>query len=215
MPAPFAALLTLAAGFALGIWLAGSVQRRRLNEATHELRRPLQALALAPAAEGAELWLEHAAAALAELDRRINGGVRPAHRAPTEARTLLEQARRRWSAVDRVRFRPVAGGESVPGDPLALAAALDNLIANALEHGDGPVEVESDGQGAGLRLLVSNRVSEARTVSGPRRPADRRRGHGLRVAAEIVARHGGRLEPPIAGAGPVTAALELPVAAER
>lgn len=88
-----------------GVTLATAVRdgRRRtvLNERLHELRRPLQALALmAPREEvpggAGEGPVEMAAAALAALDREINGERDAAPTAIVALRPLLEAARRRW-----------------------------------------------------------------------------------------------------------------------
>src|SRR3954452_10308974 len=82
---------------ALGVRGAqGERRRRALNECLHELRRPLQALALAaPAAPrsgdcdrvGSSLRL--AAQALERLDLEINGGAATAATAPVRVEPLL------------------------------------------------------------------------------------------------------------------------------
>src|SRR3954447_10307089 len=89
-----------------GVTLATAVRdgRRRtvLNERLHELRRPLQALALmAPrggAPGGGDGPVEMAAAALAALEREINGERGPGATAVVAVRPLFEAARRRWRA---------------------------------------------------------------------------------------------------------------------
>src|ERR1700742_1777078 len=77
-------------------------KRTVLNERLHELRRPLQVLALmAPAAEGpgsGDGPVEMAAVALAALEREINGERGAGTRAIVAVRPLLEAARRRWRA---------------------------------------------------------------------------------------------------------------------
>ncbi len=101
------------------------------------------------------------------------------------------------------------------GDRVRLAQATGNLIANAIEHGGGVVEVGGRVDGAAVRVEVID--------CGPGLPApvavlmrranrDRgSRGHGLAIAAAIAAGHGGRLSaaPSERGARLV---LELPIA---
>src|ERR1700742_1564481 len=78
--------------------------RRRtvLNERLHELRRPLQALALmAPrgvAPDDGDGPVEMASAALAALEREINGERGAGGTALVAVRPLFEAARRRWGA---------------------------------------------------------------------------------------------------------------------
>jgi signal transduction histidine kinase len=83
------------------------------------------------------------------------------------------------------------------GDRVRLAQAIGNLIANALEHGGGPVEVLGSSGGGQVRIEV--------TDSGPGLPAPvaelvrgaaggrGQRGRGLAIAMAIVHAHGGRL----------------------
>ena len=101
-------------------------RRRRLNGALHELRRPLQALALGAARQAHH---ERAIAALGDLDREINGGA-PAPRVPVAARRLVEEAIERWRPVAARRGRRLEVGWKANGTrlfcrPGAIAAALD------------------------------------------------------------------------------------------
>jgi signal transduction histidine kinase len=178
-----------------GVTLARAVRdgRRRtaLNERLHELRRPLQALALmAPAggagrAVGGEGPVEMATAALARLEREINGEVVTDPRALVALRPLLEAARRRWRvqaalAGTTMSVRWDAEEAAVDGDRIELAAALDNLIANALEHGGPRIELAADliggriclavvdsGKGATRRARDRDAALRARQASGP------------------------------------------------
>jgi signal transduction histidine kinase len=187
-------------------------RRRALNRSLHELRRPLQALALcAPAADRARGQLESAIDALAGLDREINGGQRPPRRR-IDARTLAEQAVARWrlpalQTGRELRLDWRAGRAEVMCDPAAISRALDNLIANALEHGAGRVRVEGSGRPGCVRVHVANRY-------GPLAPAggrDPRRGHGLGIVRSVAEEHGGRFAACRHRDG-ASAVLELPLA---
>jgi signal transduction histidine kinase len=112
-----------------------------------------------------------------------------------------------------VRLRPAVGDAVVRGDRARLAQATSNLVANAIEHGDGTVElraheaggrlfIEVADQGPGLPAPVSELVRRARGGRGIR-------GRGLAIAEEIVARHGGRLGEGRDGTG-ARVEIELP-----
>ena len=85
--------------------LAVGRRRTAINEALHELRRPLQALALASWGGGAAERgvpagsLQLAAVALERLEREINGEGAPTVREPVPVRPLLESAVGRWSGA--------------------------------------------------------------------------------------------------------------------
>jgi signal transduction histidine kinase len=217
--------------------------RRRtvLNEHLHEVRRPLQALALMKppdgrGGEGVEGPVEMAAAALARLDREINGERGVGTRATVAMRPLLERARRRWRAQAAlvgadIAMRWDADEAAVAGDRIELAAALDNLIANALQHGGRRIELAADlldgrvclavvdsGSGAGRRArerAASVRGREARRRRETRAPLRRlsgreRHGHGLRLVRRTAARHGGSFALHKGECG-TSAVLELPL----
>ena len=228
--AQVAASLPLAASFAVVGGIASLREGRRrtaLNEAMHELRRPLQVLSLSLPAEprGAETLessLRMATAALEQLDCEINGGELASVRAPMSLRSLLETAARRW------RTRAVLGGGSlqihwsdgdflVYGDEVELASALDNLINNAIEHGGGEVRIDvREFEG---RVLLAVRDSGGATDCSDRRirpdlrrriSGRHRRGHGLRVVERVAASHGGDFQLRRSGEG-AEARLELPI----
>jgi signal transduction histidine kinase len=187
-------------------------RRRALNRALHELRRPLQALALSRADRGPG-QLESAIAALAGLDREINGG-QPPPRRRVEARTLAEQAVTRWSlpaieAGRELRLDWRAGQAQVICDPASIARALDNLIANALEHGTGRIRIEGSTRQGCVRLHVANRCGPTVAPAG----GDPRRGHGLGIVGSVAREHGGRFAA-CRYRGGASAVLELPLSAE-
>jgi signal transduction histidine kinase len=228
-----------------GVTLAAAVRdgRRRtvLNERLHELRRPLQALALMAPRAGVtgpgDGVVEMAAAALAALEREINGEREAGARAIVAVRPLLEAARRRWRAQAALlgaalALRWDAGEAAVEGDPVELAAAVDNLIANALEHGGERVELAADlaggrvclavvdsGNGAGRRtrereaLLRGRDPRRRRDARGPfgRLTGRARHGHGLRLVRRTAVRHGGAFALHEGERG-TSAVLELPLA---
>src|SRR4051794_10453379 len=142
MPAAWlASFVDVGAGwpFVLGIAAVGAAgvrdvrRRAALNEALHEVRRPLQVLALTAPIEGSaagklEGPVRMAAAALDRLDREINGGGAAGARvrAVVSAAPLLEAAVGRWQARAAVAGRSLelrcrCGTASVSGDPAQLA----------------------------------------------------------------------------------------------
>jgi signal transduction histidine kinase len=229
-------LAQVVAAWPLGASLAAAVlaqslhagrRRAALNEAVHELRRPLQALALAaPAQQAAAIQgsVQMAATALERLEREINGRGTPALSAPLSARPLLESALERWQpraalAGGSMELRWLAGGATVEADRGELAQAIDNLVVNAIEHG-GPQIVVTGRTAAGLlRLSVLDSGRESPPESRRGIPAEligrlggrRRRGHGLRVVRRTAARHGGAFQLR-RSAQRTEAVLELPLA---
>lgn len=208
-------------------------RRNALNGAVHELRRPLQILALAGAAppvagaprgrDGATP-LELTWFALADLERRINGEAGESFN-PRLVRCgeLVEEAAERWRAATElgggsIALRARCAGVLLMADPVRVGQCLDNLIANALEHGGPRVEIETGVTAARVRVSVSGSAP-------PGSPADRvevgalmarlggrrRRGHGLRAVSAVAALHGGRLLLVRNGEG-TAAVLELPLA---
>lgn len=226
--AEIAAGLPVAASFAMATgFTAFRAGRRRssLNEAIHELRRPLQALALSLPADprGAEAMgstLQMAAAAVDRLDREINGGIAEDAAERVAVRPIVELSIERWrgraAAEGRLlRLSWSAGDPELRGDAAELTQAVDNLISNALEHGGGEVVVEVCREGGLVRLEVCDsgiaaRVSERRRVRRRGRGGRRRHGHGLRIVRRAAARHGGsfRLRPSSRG---TSARLVLPL----
>jgi signal transduction histidine kinase len=191
----------------------------------HELRRPLQGLALSlpgESAEGrrAESCLQMAAAAIERLDREINGGGAPPPTRPVPLRLLAEAALERW------RPQAAAAGRSLgltwsdcelelQVEGIELAQALDNLISNALVHGTGTVTVGVGVSGGRLRIVVRDcgyieRRRRRRQLRLGHLAGRRRHGHGLRIVRRLAARHGGSFRLRRSSGG-TEARLELPL----
>lgn len=209
--------------------LRESRRRNALNEALHEVRRPLQVLALTAPVAGTpagdfEGPVRMAADALERLEREINGGATTtAVRTSVAMAPLLDAAIGRWRAraalAGRVlELRCRCGTAAVEGSPAELARVLDNLLANAIEHGGARVVVTASAGGERLRIVVADsglgslrpggrrpRTGLARRIVG-----GERRGHGLRIVRGIAAEHGGSFALR-AGAGGTEAVLELPL----
>jgi signal transduction histidine kinase len=208
---PLAATMAVAV---VGRWRA-TRRRAVLNRALHELRRPLQAMVLAgsrrPGGGSGPGPLELALAALDDLDAAINGTEMSPARRPVSARPLVESSVARWRAFATGRDASIelvwrAGAAVVIADPARLAQALDNLLANAVEHGEGGILVEGRRSAVGLSV----RVTSARR-SQPGRAGDPRRGHGLAVVERFATAHLGRFRVRAMG-DRVLAELELPLA---
>jgi signal transduction histidine kinase len=195
-------------------------QKRTLNRALHELRRPLQALLLleersGPAAARPSAsrrgLLELATGALRDLDGAVNGGGSPRPRERFSCRALVLGCLERWRpiAVRCGGFRVYwdAGPAPVEGDPARLAQALDNLVSNALEHGGPPVVVTGARVAGRIRITIANGVRREPEPGD----ADPRRGHGTEIVSEVASAHRGRFALCQTGSGCV-AALELPLA---
>ncbi len=201
--------------------VADRARRRRrelLNGALHELRRPLQALVLQSSSAGRD-QLAQALDALSGIDCAVNGTAPPPARAIADGRALAADAVRRWRGPAALEGRSLelrwrANGARLICDEAAISRALDNLIANALEHGHGPICVEGAERHGRLRLTVADGTAAGGRprLAASRRGGDARHGHGLRIVAEVAAAHGGRFAA-CAHAEGASAVLELPVAA--
>jgi signal transduction histidine kinase len=208
-------------------------RRNALNQALHELRRPLQTIALAVdrsafSPHTVESSVQLAALALEQLEREINGG--GSSRSGTGAipmQPLAESAVARCAPRARLTggslvLRWKAGEAVVVGDPVGIAQALDNLIVNAIEHGGPAIVVEGQRHGNRLRVSVGDRGGSARPLARHGGPAGaiarlsgrRCHGHGLAVVRQVASAHGGRFALTRSGSGSL-AVLELPLAAGR
>jgi signal transduction histidine kinase len=204
--------------------------RELVARACHELRGPLTAAHLALHASGRssdpadtrlaaiELELRRAGLALDDL-AAARAGRRASDRDDiVDVGDLIVSQAATWEAIAPVfgcelRVGAVPAGAIVRGDRVRLAQALGNLLANALEHGDGSVEVSGRSLPGRVRIEVSDDGPglPAPVAALARRPrAGRgRRGRGLAIASEIAARHGGRVVS-APSAGGARLAIEMP-----
>jgi signal transduction histidine kinase len=172
-------------GWGVAVSLLVAMRRRSelVARAEHELRGPVTVIGLA----SARLRPHEAAALDVELHRLRSGladlaaarrGRRSAVR-PVPVR--LDAAVAGWRDSLRARGHRAtvdwqAGPTPIRADPGRLAQALGNLVANAAEHGDGPVELRGRRSGRGVRVEVRNK-----------------RGRGLSIAADAARDSGGAL----------------------
>jgi signal transduction histidine kinase len=199
---PFAASLALAGGITS---VREGRRRAALNEAVHELRRPLQVLSLSlpadvPEALHVESSLQMAAVALERLDHEINGD--PPQEVETEVSIadLVKEAEQRWCrAASRsgTRLQLDRNGEElgVAGNRFDLAQALDNLLNNAIEHGGPQVRIGWRRERDWVRMFVTDTgggLAASTNSSRRSRKGQGQRGHGLRVVGRIAKMHGGR-----------------------
>lgn len=217
--------------------------RRFLADASHELRTPLSSIRgyaelfrMGAASDPDEL--EHAMGrieseslrmqvlvedllALARMDE-----VREAPRERVDLAAILEEvcADARATAPEREVELDLPGeGEGVlRGDPDALRQLAGNLIANALRHGEGAVEVALRREGGELLLTVrdhgpglpagsENDVFERFWRAGEAR--DRPSGGaglGLAIVAGVAASHGGTASAANAPGGGAVFSVRLP-----
>src|SRR5919197_61753 len=134
--------------------------------------------------------------ALDELEgARRRGGAEP-----VDVGRLLADAAPAWAALAEEHGAALVvepSGARVAGDPLRLAQACANLVANAIEHGGGHVHVRATLMGGHVRVEVRDDgpglPAPLSTLVGSARGRRSHRGHGLAIAAAIARRHGGRL----------------------
>jgi signal transduction histidine kinase len=229
---------------ALAVLLQARLARHAslVADAGHELRGPLCAARLGlHALEGedraaaVDLELRRAALALDDLAAACRGRRAGEQAQLVDVGALLDDVAEAWRPLARafgaeLAVEPLRGRALVRADPVRLAQACGNLVANAVEHGASPVRVrgrvlagrvrvEVEDAGPGLpgpvRELVDGSGRRGRSWR-PSHPSARfreagSRGRGLAIAAGIAERHGGRLAA-APSAGGACLVLELPCA---
>ena len=200
--------------------------RELVARACHELRGPLTAAHLAlhasdgPGARLAaiDLELKRAGLALDDLAAARSGRQAADRTEIVDVGELLAYQAATWEAIAPVfgcelRIGAVAPDVLVRADRVRLAQAVGNLVANALEHGAGTIEVGARAAAGCVRIEVSDEGGglPAPVADLARRPRGGRgrRGRGLAIATEIVGRHGGRIVS-APSAGGARLAIEMP-----
>jgi signal transduction histidine kinase len=198
--------------------------RRRVVQAAraqHEVRGPLAVARLAlgglertARVEAIDLELRRAALALDDLA----GGARGRRRETVDIGRLLVDAAPAWRALatHHGSTLSVEGVSAcVAGDPLRIAQACGNLVANAFEHGGGSVHVRVSTVGSHVRVEVRDDgpglPAPVTALAAAARGRRSHRGHGLAIAAAIARRHGGRVTS-VPREGGAHVVLELPAA---
>jgi signal transduction histidine kinase len=224
---------TVAGALALVAWRAFTARMEVIARACHELRGPITAARLglqlgvrdgelsAARLRAIDLELGRASLALEDLTSSSECGCAPRTVVPVDLAALVADSVHAWQPIAGQRGIELAARWAdepahVVGDRLRLAQATGNLIANAIEHGDGPIEVRGRTDGAVVRIEISDHgpglPAPVAELSRRVRRRNGSRGRGLAIAAEIAVAHGGRLAaaPSECGARLV---LELPATA--
>lgn len=208
------ALLTVTA---LAVGRALAARAEAVRRACHEVRGPLTAALMGLELERREaasapvrlraidLELRRAALALKDLDNLGRATCRTLRDwEQFDLRELLADSVEAWRAVAACRgvelkLMWLGAPAYVCGDRFRLAQATGNLIANAIEHGGGRVEIRVWGgeREVGVEVIDDGpglRASPSKLARCRRARRDRRsRGRGLAIAQAAVAAHGGRL----------------------
>jgi signal transduction histidine kinase len=208
----------LTAAVVTALWLlvqrAFGVREEAVARACHELRAPLAAVSLGlergwrgDVLSSAQLRairseLGRATLALDDLVSGSDGQMAPRHLEGVDLGELLSDSVQAWrpAATDagvELRLSCAVALPRVRGDRLRLAQAAGNLIANAIEHGGGRVDVLGSAREGAVRIEVVDRgpglpAPLSEIVGRPRRGRGAR-GRGLAIASAIATVHGGRL----------------------
>jgi two-component system, OmpR family, sensor kinase len=171
------------------------------------VRRPRRAEELVGAIDSArdELdRLERLAEDLLLLAQAAAEGELSVHREPVEVAGLLADTCARFAGAAAASGRRIEVGPphprigALPADRQQVQRALTNLVANALEHGDGTIRVEAQRDQGQLRLVVSDKgagFGAEMLAHGDERfardPRSAGAGLGLSIVAAVAAAHGG------------------------
>lgn len=212
-------------------------RERMLGILGHDLRSPLGAIASSTAVLdrlGIDARLASTSrrirASVERMDRmisqllefaRIGGGGIPVRREPCDlaaiAAAVLDELRA--AHPDRALGLEVEGDATGAWDADRLAQVVQNLVANALQHGEGPVQVSIAGEGPRVLATVHNDGRPIDPALLPRLFDPFRRGGpggghhlglGLYITREIVRALDGTLEVRSSAADGTTFSVRLP-----
>ena len=214
-------------------------ERRILGDASHELRTPVSVLLtrLDVALRrddldeaGLRAVLEDARLDARRLSRladdvlflaRADQGRLPLRPEPLEVHELLTGARDRHGGEPGVVVAAeIAGGAVVLADATRTGQVLDNLIANALTHGSGPVELRAAMAGEAVAISVRDHGPGYPDEFLPRaferfsqaNPSASGSGLGLSIAEAVVRAQGGTIAAANDPAGGAIVTFTLPAA---
>lgn len=215
------ALAISAASTGGALALAAAERRARgarllgVQRACHELRGPITAVRLGVqlGVRTGELSLDRMRALDLELGRAglalddlTHPGPRlaPRRRSAVDMRELVAASVLAWSASAELHGRELrmgwrADAVAVRADGIRLAQVLGNLLANAIEHGAGPIIVTAEARSGRVRVEVADegpglpaRVAASLRAERPASPRTRARGNeslaSLRWACRIPVR---------------------------
>lgn len=211
---------------------SAAVQRTLLAGLPHDLKGPLSRMWLRiemtddpTLREGMRQDVQDMQRMIDQFIGYVRGSDQGSYRyAPLPLRAWLEERVATWQqAGSDVRLLHVPAEDiTLHADELALGRLIDNLITNAFNHGEPPVEISLDRNGDEVELLLRDhgpgisperrtealrpfsRLDEARTRTGSV-------GLGLALAEMIVRAHGGTLGLDNAPGGGLVVSVRLPL----
>ena len=232
---------------AAAIEQARQTQRNFVSTVSHEFRTPLTALlgfsqALVDGSASSKAEVQRAGAilhdeagrllrlaqGLLELTR-MEAGQMSMSRAPVDVRSSIDRqlellGRRDASLMSRIQLRVPSESAVAWADSDRVDQILDNLLDNALKHGDlrAPIEVDLTGESGVVVLKISNRLADPGAIINPDRLFERfyrvngdskatpGAGLGLAICRELAHAQGGSLTATLSE-GALVMRLVLPV----
>ncbi len=210
-------------------------QKIMLSGVSHDMRTPLTRMRLILSMMPEDDDRAALEAEIADLDKRLTGfldftrGQMTENMTKTDPGALVEDLVARYQSAGYALTlrRAVDLPASLMADPDALSRALDNLISNALRHGQqadihmdvaqGHLRISVDDDGPGIAPEDRERACEPFVRLDEARNADSGGlGLGLAIVSEVARAHGGKLElarSPTRGG--LRAILQLPLPQRR
>jgi signal transduction histidine kinase len=204
----------------------------------HDLRNPLSTISTGidllasspPIAEQHGSTLQRMNRALTRMARMIDQlliftqNLHEAAPAPRSTLDLVELVRGVVRDAEHTTPRKLevhaAGAAAVLGDPTKLTQLVDNLVVNAIRHGDGTITLRIERQGDAVKLAVHNHGRPIPAASLPTlfQPYTRAGGRpggvglGLYIVDQIARNHGGAVEVTSSPEAGTTFTVSLPAA---